>query len=174
MNSSNPGTAFLKEFKDFVAFLQNLWGILAGISVLFPLSNVFLKIIPLEILDEDGLLVFFSPRLFTTIATLVSLFLILWTFSQRSKIKLSKGRAKTQRRAWLSFGIGISSLVIYIVIYFLISNIAYDVLGWESDDVRRLFSEVVLLIFYCLFFSLITRAFMLLGMIEFFRLNEKL
>ena len=174
MNSSNPGTAFLKEFKDFVAFLQNLWGILAGISVMFPLSNVFLKIIPLEILDEDGLLVFFSPRLFTTIATLVSLFLILWTFSQRSKIKLSKGRAKTQRQAWLSFGIGISSLVIYIVIYFLISNIAYDVLGWESDDVRRLFSEVVLLIFYCLFFSLITRAFMLLGMIEFFRLNEKL
>lgn len=169
MNSSGPGIAFLKEFKDFIAFLQNLWGILAGISVLFPLSNAFLKIIPLEVLDEDGLLVFFSPHLFTTIATLVSLFLILWTFGQRSKIKSSAGRAKTQWQAWLSFGVGISSLVIYIVIYFLISNIAYDVLGWESDDVRRLVGEVILLIFYCLFFSLMTRAFMLLGMVEFFR-----
>lgn len=168
MNSSNQGTTFLKEFKDFIAFLQNLWGILAGISVLFPLSNAFFKIIPLEIMDEDGLLVFFSPRLFTTIATLVSLFLILWTFGQRSKIKSSTGRAKTQWQAWLSFGISISSLILYIVIYFLISNIAYDVLGWESDDIRRIFIEVVLLIFYCLFFSLMTRAFMLLGMIEFF------
>jgi len=172
MNTSNPGTVFLKEFKDFIAFLQNLWGILAGISVLFPLSNAFLKIIPLKILNEDGVLVFFSPHLFTTIATLVSLFLILWTFSQRNKVKSSKGRTRTRRQAWFSFGVGISSLVIYIVIYFLISNIAYDVLGWESDDVRRLFGEAVLLIFYCSFFSLMTRAFMLLGMIEFFRLEK--
>lgn len=172
MNSSNPGTAFLKEFKDFIAFLQNLWGILASISVLFPLSNAFLKIIPLGTLEEDGFLVFFSPRLFTTIATLVSLFLILWTFSQRSKIKSLKGKTKTQRQAWLSFGIGISSLVIYLVLYFLLSNIAFDVLGWESDDARRLVGEVVLLLFYCLFFSLMTRAFMLLGMIEFFRLER--
>ena len=29
-----------KEFKDFAAFLQSLWGILAGISVFFPLSEV--------------------------------------------------------------------------------------------------------------------------------------
>ena len=39
MTSSNQGTTVLKEFKDFTTFLQNLWGILAGVSVLFPLSN---------------------------------------------------------------------------------------------------------------------------------------
>jgi len=33
MSTSNKRTTFLKEFGDFIAFLQSLWGLLAGISV---------------------------------------------------------------------------------------------------------------------------------------------
>ncbi len=42
------GQPFLEELRDFLAFLRSLWGLLAGISVLFPLSNVLFSVIPLE------------------------------------------------------------------------------------------------------------------------------
>ena len=84
---STQGSRFLKEFKEFTTFLRNLWGILAGISVFFPLSNVFIQIIPLGTFEDGGVLVWFSGRLFTTFATVVSLFLILWTFGQRHQFQ---------------------------------------------------------------------------------------
>ena len=79
MASSNQGNVFLKEFKDFTTFLKNLWGILAGISVFFPLSNTLVHLMPLDTFP-DGVLVWFSPALFTTLATLVSIFLVLLIF----------------------------------------------------------------------------------------------
>ena len=169
MATSNQGTTFLKEFKDFTTFLQNLWGILAGISVLFPLSNALALLIPLETFDKEGALVWFSPALFTTLATLVSLFLILWTFGQRRKFQSPRGISRSQRQAWLSFAIGLAALIVYLAVYYFILTSVYDVLGWESADVRRLIGEVPLLILYAAFFALITRAFVLLGMGEYFR-----
>lgn len=166
---NKQGSKFLNEFKDFSTFLQNLWGILAGISVLFPLSNVFLKIIPLDTFDNGGSLVWFSSQLFTTIATVVSLFLILSTFGQRGSFQSSRKRVSNQKQAWTSFLVGLSALIIYLATYYFIAISAYDVLGWESADSRRLIGEILLLFFYSSFFALLTRAFVLLGMIEFFR-----
>lgn len=169
MAASNQGTTFLKGFKDFVTSLQNLWGILAGISVLFPLSGTLAHLIPLETSDKEGVLVWFSPALFTTLATLVSLFLILWTFGQRRKFQSFRGRSGIQRQAGISFVVGLAAFIVYLVVYYFILRSAYDVLGWESADIRRLIGEVPLLILYGVFFALITRAFMLLGMVEYFR-----
>lgn len=170
---STQGSRFLKEFKEFTTFLRNLWGILAGISVFFPLSNVFIQIIPLGTFDDGGVLVWFSARLFTTSATLVSLFLILWTFGQRQHFQSTRKTGKIQRQAWISFGLGLSALVTYLAVYYFVAISAYDVLGWESADARRLMGEVFLLIVYSAFFTLLTRAFVLLGMIEFFRQEKK-
>jgi hypothetical protein len=174
VNSSKQGNAFLKEFKDFTVFLRNLWGILAGISVLFPLSNVLMQIIPLETLDHDGALVWFSARLFTTVATIVSLFLILWTFGQRHHFQSARKTIRIQKQAWISFGVGLAALITYLSTYYFIATSAYDVLGWESADARRLLGEVFLLLVYSTFFALLTRAFVLLGMIEFFRQEKKI
>ena len=33
------GAGFLRELAEFLEFLRHLWGVLAGASVLFPLSN---------------------------------------------------------------------------------------------------------------------------------------
>ncbi len=117
MNSSKRGTAFLEEFKDFIAFLQKLWGMLAGISVFFPLSNVFVRVIPLKIYGEEGgVYEHLSPSLITTIATLVTFFVILWTFNNRSTFKEKRERRGIQRQAWISFVVGIMALLIYLVI----------------------------------------------------------
>jgi hypothetical protein len=167
-SSHYQGSRFLKEFKEFAAFLRNLWGILAGISVFFPLSNIFMQIIPLGTFDDGGVLVWFTARLFTTFATVVSLFLILWTFGQRHYFQSSKQKITIQKQAWISFGVGLTALLTYLAGYYFLAISAYDVLGWESADVRRLFGEVSLLLVYSAFFSLLTRAFVLLGMNEFF------
>lgn len=170
MNTSNKGTSFLKEFKDFITFLQNLWSILAGISVLFPLSNALTKVIPLRYISDDppGALEYLSPGLITSVATLITLFVILWTFGQRHKFKTRRERHLIRRGARLSFAIGLLALTLYFVVYFGIYNLYYA--AWEiwSGDPRRLFGDVVLLFFYSTFFASITKAFMLLGMIEFF------
>lgn len=171
MNPEDKEKGFLTEFQDFIAFIKKLWGMLAAVSILFPLSNVFLKIIPLDSFN-GGVLVWLSPQLFTSTATLISLFLILWTFGQRYRYKLFEKRNRIQRRAGIIFSFGILSLIMYLSTYYFLYNSAYEVLGWESQDTQRILGEVVLLLFYSSFFALITKAFLLLGMIEFFRVTD--
>jgi hypothetical protein len=77
------------------------------------------------------------------------------------------------RNAWLSFGIGILSLLTYLVIHQTYREYAWEPWGWGSGDPRKMFAEIPLLITYVIFFSLITRAFMLLGMIEYFGKKEE-
>jgi hypothetical protein len=172
MNATNQGKTFLRELKDFLSFLQNLWGILAGISVFFPLSNVLIKLIPMKTIEEDGVFVHLSPALITAIATVVTLFVVLWSFGNRRRLKLKRTLQKTRRQAWVSFGVGLSSLVAYLVVYYITYQVAWDSWGWSSDDPRRLLVEVFLLAAYSLFFAMLTRAFMLLGMSEFFAPNS--
>jgi hypothetical protein len=171
MTSSNQGKVFLRDIKDFVNFLKNLWGVLTGISIFFPLSNALIHIIPIETFVNGGVLIWFSPALFTTLATIVSLFLIFWMFGQRQKFQSQISRARIQREAWITFAVGIGVLLLYLVSYFILSN-GYDLFGWKSDDIIRLLGEVPLLILYGAFFALITRAFTMLGMSEYFR-HEK-
>jgi|LGOV01.1.fsa_nt_gb hypothetical protein len=53
MGTLNKETEFIKTLREFIAFLQSLWGILAGISIFFPLSNDLIKLIPLRRLHDD-------------------------------------------------------------------------------------------------------------------------
>jgi hypothetical protein len=168
MSAPDAGTPFLDEFRQFLTFLQNLWGLLTGISVLFPLSNVLVKVIPLQSLDYDGAFAKLAPSLVTTVATITTLFLVFWTFSHRGQFKDQTQRRVVQRRAMFSFGAGFASIVLYLVGYTVKLTAAYDVWGWESQDPRHLLAEVPLLIAYVAAFALVTRAFLLLAMMEFF------
>jgi len=170
MSNSNKETAFLKEFKNFVVFLQSLWGILAGMSVFFPLSNALTKVIPLRYIHDDpaGALEYLSPELITTITTVITLFVVLRTFGRRQRFKVKKERRLIQRQAWLSFALGLLALGLYCVVYFGIYELYYMPGEIWSGDPRRLLGDILLLLSYSAFFALITRAFMLLGMIEFF------
>lgn len=172
MKTSNPGKTYLKEFKSFLTFLKNLWGLLAGISVLFPLSNILVSLIPLATFDKEGVLVWLSPSLITTLTTLIVLFLILGMFGRRNKFLSQKNRTHLHRQAFVSFTVGLASVVVYLILYFFLASSAYDVLGWESVDIRRLMGEVPLLILYAAFFAFTTQAFMLLGMNEYFKREE--
>lgn len=175
MNASQKEHPFLEEFTDFTKFLGSLWGTLAGISVFFPLSNVLLKAIPLGYIADDssGALEFLSPALITTLVTVATLFIILQTFRQRHHLRTSKQKDAMQRQAWISFGVGILALLLYLMINFGVYSAFYAPLDIWSGDPRRLIGDFLLLIFYGIFFSLLTRAFVLLGMVEYFGNTRK-
>ncbi|HUH96082.1 MAG TPA: hypothetical protein VLZ89_01910 [Anaerolineales bacterium] len=175
MSTNDQGSAFLSEFKDFVKFLQSLWGILAGVSVFFPLSNILIKAVPLASLQDDppGALEFLSPALITALATVGTLFIVLQTFRQRAQLRTRRLRNAIEHQTWTAFGIGIVSLLFYLAVYFGIYSVLYAPFGIWSGDPRRLIGDFALLIFYGIFFSQITRAFVLLGMVEYFGRMEK-
>ncbi len=169
MNYHDFNKGYLQELKEFLAFLKNLWGILAGISVFFPFSNILIKAIPMQAYGtDDGVFDQLSPYLITTIATVVTIFVVLVTFTGRSQFRDSRKKRVMLHNAWISFGISILSLLIYLVIHQVYREYAWEPWGWGSGDPRKLLAEIPLLITYVVFFSLLTRAFMLIGMIEFF------
>ncbi len=160
---------YIEELRAFLAFLKNLWGLLAGTSIFFPLSNVLLRAIPLSAYgEEDGVFDQISPFLITTLATVVTLFVVLVTFSGRDDFREPAKSRRVRRAAWLSFGISILSLFGYLIIHQFYREYGWASWGWGSGDPRKLIAEIPLLVTYIIFFSLLTRAFMLLGMIEFF------
>jgi hypothetical protein len=73
-DGDRPGRTALAELREFLAFLRSLWGILAGVTVVFPISNLLTAVLPLL----PG-----SERLSTVLATLFSLFAIFVVFALR-------------------------------------------------------------------------------------------
>lgn len=172
MTSPNAEPDSLEELKEFLGFLRNLWTILAGVSVFFPLSNVLAQLIPLARWDDGGL-AYLSPTLVTTISTVGCLFAILWTFVQRGQY-VQERKAIVQRLAGLSFAGGALALILYLTVNFAIAEGFYwNTLGWESADARRILGDIVLLLTYAGFFALMTRAFMLLGLLEYSRIQGR-
>jgi len=173
MTFPDHGDAYLGSLKRFLVFVSSLWGILGSISAFFPLSNSLIKrAIPLQMWAKEGGFAFLHPEICTAITTLVAVFVIFWTYGQRDRYREKVVQAR--RIAVLSFSFGLISLLLYIVSYTLMQNdFHYDVMGWTGDDPRRLFFDVILLILYIAFFGLMTRSFMLLASIEYFKRGEK-
>jgi hypothetical protein len=168
VESPQRGVGFLREFREFIKFLSTLWGLLAGISVFFPLSSVFFKVIPLGAYGATGVFNHLSPPLITAVATVVTLFVVLSTFGRRDEFK-GLGRRDARRQAWISMVVGMAALIAYMTIHQIYAEYGYSGFGLGSDDPLKLFFEIPLLVAYTVFFSLFTRAFMLLGMAEFYR-----
>ncbi len=171
MRDPGNGTDTIEEFRAFFAFVQDLWGMLAGVSIFFPLSNELMRVIPIGgFYDEppgSGAFQYFSPELVTSIATLVTLFVVVSTFGRRHRYNVGNF-APVRRQAWLAFGLGIASLALYLTGNFGIYELCYGPYRIWGDDPRRLIGDMFLLSTYSVFFALTTRAFTLLGMAEFF------
>lgn len=168
MNNSQQEVTSIDELKQFTKFLQSLWATLAGISVLFPLSNVLAKVIPLAQWPEGGF-AYFNPILVTTISTVTCLFIILWTFGRRQQFATAKKRRLIKRESALSFMVGGIGLIVYLIGHYAVAqDVYYTVFNWASTDLRRVFGDLLLLIAYCVFFAFMTRAFMTLGMLEYY------
>jgi hypothetical protein len=156
----------LGELKDLFSFLQNLWGLLAGAAVLFPLSAAFIKVMPLRPGGIDGgAFDAISPTLITTVTTIGSLFTLLWLATNRrawrTRVKLLRQKALTSA---IVAGV---TLVAYLAGEHIKRN-GIELEGRSSAHVYFLLFEVALMTLYATTFIALTRAFVLLGLVEYF------
>ncbi|MCC6148541.1 MAG: hypothetical protein IT308_13360 [Anaerolineaceae bacterium] len=158
---------FLRDLKNFTAFLGNLWGGLAALSVLLPLINGLARVIPLHSFKEDGILIWFTPQLFTAIAILISLSLLLTLYRARHVFLLQANLDRLYNLAWKSFGLGITLLVVYLAFYFFLHSNLIGGAPIGISEGRRLMIEAGLMFLYAGSFAMITRGFALLAMGEF-------
>jgi hypothetical protein len=168
MNDGERGSTYLEDLRNFLDFQKNLWGALAGISVFFPLSSALVGVIPLSAYESGGVFDQISPALVTILTTVVTLFVVLLTFAGRRTRRNSGTRAAMQRSAIRWFGLALAVLVGYLVLHQTYAQYAWDPWGLGSGDPRKLLFEIPLMFLYAGFFALLTRAFMLLGMMEFY------
>ena len=158
------GKAFLQELREFLTFLASLWGLLAAISVFFPLSNLLTKAVPLGLNAEPFHAV--SPGLIALLSTLSCIFLTFATFGRRFEFADEARRRRYARSARWSFVCALLLLAVYVLaphsLYeSLISNTDGSSAGAALYD--GLFAAL-----YVASFALITRAFLLLAMLEYF------
>lgn len=172
MNDQVDAGSALQEFKEYLEFLKGLWASLGSASILFPLSNALAEVIPIG-LWPDGGFVAFPKSLITTVTTFICLFLVLWHFGRRHQY-LSRAKLNgLVAQAAIAIAISMVFLMLYLAAHFAVSQGFYfDVLGWESDDLRRIFGDAILLLLYVNFFGFATRSFLLLALREF--LGQKL
>lgn len=154
------GQSFLDELRDFLAFLSSLWGLLAGISVLFPLSNVLVSIIPIDgggqpFQDLD-------PAIVTTLTTLTCIFITFATFGRRNQFTDPERRRRYSWAARLSFGAALVALAFYTLTY---HDLYKDLV---THDGQNSLYDGLYAALYLVSFVLITRAFLVLAMLEYF------
>lgn len=168
-------TSFLEELKDLFDFLHSLWGILAGSTIFFPLSATFLKLVPVEYRwhTDDYMrgFGFFKPPMVIAITTIMIFFTMFWLVSHRAHFKPSQ-RKLMQRRALSCFVVGIFSLVFYLIAYEVLANITY-VKAIYGGNPKLIPYDLLMLASYAGFFVLLTAAFTILGMIEYYAEKTK-
>jgi hypothetical protein len=196
MSTTPTDHSFIGELTNFVKFLQSLWGTLAAITILFPLSNQLFGVV---LLPESSILI--PIDVYTPLATISCLILVLVIFGRRNYIYSSSvfntprddtgirgeddgmisewhrrhqeewdRHRREEQREWDRRSITRRS-VVYFVIGFLsivLYFIARGYVSFASDALLNAFvAESLSLVFYSAGFAFITASFTLLGLMEF-------
>ena len=112
--SGSEGSAFLRELRGFLSFLASLWGTLTAVSLAFPLSNVFVRVIPLEGDESFNPLALMPSAPIAATATLVTLFLVLATFGARHEFAVPTRRRRLRRGAVTALALALAALALYL------------------------------------------------------------
>ena len=167
-DSVTSGQSFLQELREFLAFLRSLWGLLAGITVLFPLSNLLITVIPID--DGGNPFQNLSPRVVTALTMVTCIFLTFATFGRRHRFAVPAHRNRYATIARASFVAALATLAVYL----LSSDSLYRALITESSDpdTGAAIYDGLFAALYIATFALLTRAFLVLAMLEYFPERE--
>ena len=155
---------FLGELREFMQFVSSLWGILTGISLLFPLSNLLAQIIPVS--DGGHPFQNLPPEVVTSVATVTCVFVTFATFSRREQFSEPERRPRVRHSAQISFGLGVAALAVYMLTH----NALYRSLITDNPNTELGIAlyDGIFGAMYTTFFTLLTRAFLSLAMLEYF------
>ena len=152
------------EFNRFIQYMSSLWAILAGLTAVFPLADVLLKVIPLLVDAYDKS----TAPVVIPITMVVTLFTLFSTFVQRDRFQ----SVSTSRYGML-FVLGMFSLAAFFVFKHFEEPLRMKMLpGLDSTD-DYILLLVVVVPFYVGFFALVTRAFTILALLEYRRKEDK-
>ena len=161
-------------------YLQYLWGTMTVITALFPLLNIFWRIIPIgtwweeklksgQIIfhTEEGSFTYIPVAIITLVTVVVVLFTILLSFSQHDTFKTQAILGSLPAQALGAFVAGVLLFLLYLGLsYAITGGLYWNALGWQDKDFRMVPGDLVLLLSYSAFFGFLTRAFSLLTIKE--------
>lgn len=151
-------------WQEFLSFIGTLWGILTLASVFLPLFNYFLRVIPVQRVEEGGVLYWFSIGFFTVLSMFLNVFILLGAFAYRGSLNASSDTVAFQRQSWTLFVMGTIAILVYLAGYFFIHDSGSLVSGCNVQGFCRLAAEAVLLFLYVSFFACVTQALALLNL----------
>ena len=141
-------------------FLRHLWTVLAALTVLLPVYNEFAQFLPLALWSQGGSLAYLPPRLVTSLVTFNCFLIFVRTVVRSEQVRrVETVEARYSLTGWSGIP-ALAALGLYLALHYEIKHdFYYRVLGWNSEDVRRLAGDLVLSICYGLCFASVTRAF---------------
>ncbi len=150
----------MENLKDFINYITSVWGLLAGLTAVFPTADVILKVIPLPVDAYEKS----TASIAIPITTLVALYIVFYSFVRRDRIT-----PKLSRQASLFFILGL----IWLIVFFLLDHFEYPLRtrlfpGLDSGD-DYVLMLVGIVPFYVMFFGFVTRGFTILALIEYQR-----
>lgn len=164
------GRSYLAELREFLGFLRSLWGLLAGVSVLFPLSNLLAEVVPI---DEEGRpFTQLDPATLTAITMVTCIFITFATFHRREDFAGDANRRRHARTSRIAFTVALAAGAVYLFCRtFAYDNIIeldttpqYADFLWKTAIYEGVFAAL-----YVVFFALLTWAFLLLALDEYQR-----
>ena len=148
------------DLQGFIKYMTSLWGVLGGITAVFPLADVIFQVIPLPIDPYEKS----TAPIAIPLTTLVSVFILFYVFVQRDKVT-----SGTAPQAGKFFILGLISLMVF----FLLDHFEYPLRSALFPGLDSADDYILLLVgivpFYILFFASVTCAFAILALIEFKR-----
>ena len=163
------------DLKDFLESVKSLWAILATTSVLFPFASKFRDLIPTKPIDPSFPFYYLPPLLIPMVATLFCAFIILVIFNQRGNYRDLKRRPILMRKSTLYLLWGLFGLLMYFGLRNIdVGDFMYKIgLGEPIKNIVKFVVDIMMLCSYSLFFGMITRAFMLQGIITYYGRSER-
>ena len=160
MNSTSKRQSILNNIREFLAFLAGLWGSLSSLTLLFPMSNYLIKVIPA---DNQNFPVF------TVTATISSVFVLLYTYVSRdiyleNYILTTELNKRLTFTALISFVVGIFSIPVYLVIYY-----SFHPLLDDGNNFLKWMGLLSALAFYSMTFVFLTNSFTRLALSEYLK-----
>lgn len=173
------------EIIDFFKHLGSLYGILGSLSVVFPLANEWIQVIPLKSFDPDyecvglppllefypgpGTLVNFPPSVVSILTTVFALFAMLFAYGRRTSLTNQSSRARLRRESMIFMTIGAGCFLVYVALsQVILESFRFDYYCGSGLRFRALPFDLVLIATYICSVVFVAVAFEILAMVEYF------
>lgn len=156
--TKNRQPDLLSNVRQFLGFLSGLWGMFSSLTLLFPLSNALVQVLPMHETQRG---------IYTALTTLTCCFVILYLYITRHQqiaVRLAKP-SLYDRRVIAIFALGVLSALLYLPAHSSYAQILEG--SYSAADLEQGMMWVLGMLFYGMSFVGLTTSFTLLAIVEY-------